>query len=76
MENILKKLPLSEVIKMTLMGKKSSMSDYLNLAASYQMADWDSVAQHAKYLGLSQEKLPQVYFDALGWADSVFSANQ
>lgn len=74
MENLLKKLPLSETIKHALAGEKNAMNSYLELAASYQRADWESVAQNAFGLGISQEKLPAIYLDAIGWADAVFSS--
>ncbi len=74
MENLLKKLPLSEAIKQALAGEKNAMSSYLDLAASYQTADWVNVAEHAINLDISEEKLPVIYHDALGWADSVFSS--
>lgn len=76
MENIMKKLPLTRDIKNTLLGKKNILSDYLDLAVSYQHASWEKVSRLAETLKISHEKLPGIYLDAIGWADSIFSTNQ
>ena len=75
MENIMKKLPLSKNIKDTLLGRDNTLKDYLDLAASYQSASWEDVNLLAKKLDIDQDKLPSIYFDALGWADSIFSGD-
>jgi c-di-GMP-related signal transduction protein len=73
MENIMKKLPLSEIIKKTLTGLKTDISDYLDLTVSYEQAAWDRVALLSPALVIAQEKLPQIYKEALGWADSILA---
>jgi c-di-GMP-related signal transduction protein len=76
MESIMKKMPLAADIKKTLLGEKNVLSDYLDLATSYQQASWDNVNSLAGSLQIDHDKLPKIYFDALGWADSVFLSNQ
>jgi c-di-GMP-related signal transduction protein len=76
MEKIMGKMPLSEIIKKTLTGSKTEISDYLGLAVSYELGEWDRVALLASSLGISQEKLPQIYLDALHMADSVCTEDQ
>jgi c-di-GMP-related signal transduction protein len=76
MENIMKKLPLSMNIKKTLLGEKNALKDYLDLAVSYQNASWEEVSMLANKLQINQDNLPTIYFDALGWADSVCSGSQ
>lgn len=71
MEHIMTMLPLSESIKKTLLGEKTALSDYLDLAASYEYAAWDSVETLSPALGIAPENLPQIYLDALSWADSL-----
>jgi len=71
MEHIMTMLPLSESIKKTLLGEKTALSDYLDLATSYEYAAWDSVETLSPALGIAPENLPQIYLDALGWADSL-----
>jgi len=75
MENIMKKLPLTQDIKNALLGGKNILSDYLDLAVSYQHASWEKVSRLAETLKISNEKLPQIYLDAIGWADSIFSTS-
>jgi len=76
MQNIMKKLPLSVNIKKTLLGETTAMKDFLDLAVNYQKGSWEKVGTLAGSLGLSQDKLPAIYIEALGWADSVFSGIQ
>jgi c-di-GMP-related signal transduction protein len=76
MENIMKKLPLSMNIKKTLLGEANTLKNYLDLAVNYQNASWEEVSILADKLRINQDKLPSIYFDALGWADSVCSGNQ
>jgi EAL and modified HD-GYP domain-containing signal transduction protein len=73
MANIMKKLPLSDTIKKTLLGDKTVLSDYLDLAASYQQASWEKVNGIAEALRIDHAGLPKIYLDALGWADSILS---
>lgn len=76
MENIMKKLPLADNIKKALLGKKNALSNYLDLAVSYQNATWEEVNSLAETLQISHDNLPKIYLDALGWADSVCSGSQ
>jgi EAL and modified HD-GYP domain-containing signal transduction protein len=76
MENIMKKLPLAENIKKALLGTKNVLRDYLDLAVSYQNASWEEVNMLSNKLQIDQNILPTIYFDALGWADSVYPGKE
>lgn len=71
MENILRRLPLSGNIKKTLQGEMTMLRDYLDLVISYQKAQWDKVAELEALLGVSHERLPEVYLQALCLADAA-----
>jgi c-di-GMP-related signal transduction protein len=70
MEKIMEKLPFSETIKRALVGKEGESADFLNLASCYEVGDWKGVSEMAGRIGVSEEKIPQFYLDAVGWADS------
>ena len=73
MENLMSKLPLSEVIKKALISKDGPLTDYLSLAENYEMGDWDRVSETAEALGLEEKKLPQSYLTAVGYGDFFLS---
>jgi c-di-GMP-related signal transduction protein len=76
MESIMKKMPLALDIKKTLLGGKNALSEYLDLARYYQQGLWDMVHAAAETLQISPGDLPKIYFDSLGWADSVCSSEK
>ncbi len=73
MEQVLRKLPLTGDIKSALLGEQNGLSCYLRLAESYERGDWDAVTAHAAAMGLDQDGLPDIYLDALGFADALVS---
>ncbi|SPD76441.1 putative EAL and modified HD-GYP domain-containing signal transduction protein [uncultured Desulfobacterium sp.] len=71
MEHLMGNLPLSENIKSALLGKDGKLSDFINLARSYESGDWEGMQQKAKNVGIEDEKIPELYLDAVGWADTL-----
>ncbi len=71
MEHVLEKLPLSHEIKAALLDGKGFLSSYLRLAESYERGNWGEVISLGSALGIDTEKLPAIYFHALGWADAL-----
>jgi c-di-GMP-related signal transduction protein len=71
MEQVLNKLPLTGDIKKTLLREATPLSDYLSLAESYEQGDWNTVLSKASAIDLDLEKLPEIYLDALGFADAL-----
>ena len=76
MESIMKKLPLSSGIKSCLAGKSTAFRAYLECTIHYEQAHWDEVFDLAHGLDIDVGKLPQIYLDALGWADALFSSRE
>ena len=70
MENIMKKLPLSENIINVLIYKEGDLKDYLRLAICYETGDWGGVSEATEILGLDEEEIPSHFTEALNWADS------
>ncbi len=71
MGNIMEDLPLSENIKKALTGGGGELADYLALVSCYETGDWEKVAILAAKIGLNEEKTPELYMDAVAWADSI-----
>lgn len=71
MGNIMEDLPLSENIKKALTGGGGELADYLALVSCYETGDWEKVAVLAAKTGLNEEKTPELYMDAVAWADSI-----
>lgn len=76
MKEVLERLPLAGDIKAALLGEKNQLRSYLDMAESYERADWGAVVKQASGMGLELDKLPDLYLDALGFADALISASQ
>ena len=70
MENLMGSLPFSESIKQALVNNEGKLADYLRLATSYEMGDWDLCSETADKIGLTEENIPESYMEAVSWADS------
>lgn len=71
MEALLEKLPLSESIKTVLVGGTGGLACFLDLARFYERGNWKELSKTASKVGLAEEKMPDFYLDAVGWADSL-----
>lgn len=72
LEDILKELPISEDIKLTLLGRDSAFSNIYGLVVAYEKADWNQVNRIAAEMKLDISKIPELYYEALNWADHIF----
>jgi c-di-GMP-related signal transduction protein len=71
MEKLMEELPLSEGIKRALISGEGKLSDFLNLIRAYETGDWTVFSETSCGLGIREEKFPEYYMDAVGWADSM-----
>jgi len=71
MVNIMDKLPLSENIKKALTGGEGELAEYLALVSCYENGDWAEVFALASKTGINVEKAPELYMDAVAWADRI-----
>lgn len=71
MERLMEKLPLTENIKKALVEGEGRLKDFIELTVFYEMGDWDNVSAIAGTIGVTEEKLPGFYVDALSWGDSL-----
>ena len=68
MESVMKKLPLSNEIKMALLKDEGLLATYLNLVKCYEQANWSAANEITKELNLG-DKVPDAYHEALGWVN-------
>lgn len=71
MEKLMEKLPLSEPIKRALINHDGHLTHFLDLVKSYETGDWKAFSEAVPKVGIEEEKVPEYYLDAIGWADSV-----
>jgi c-di-GMP-related signal transduction protein len=71
MENIVKELPLDQTIREALLGQDNELSKVLKLVLSYERGEWDQFYSLAAALSVDPLLMPNMYFDALEWANEV-----
>jgi len=71
MEVLMRELPLSEGIKTALVDGEGAYGSILRLVSNYEKCLWEEVDKDSARLGLDADKLPEVYTDAVTWADSI-----
>ncbi len=71
MGKLMEKLPLSDAVKSTLVKGEGQLSVFLDLVKAYEAGDWEAFADSASKTGVNEEKVPDYYLDAVGWADSM-----
>ncbi len=70
-ESLMGKLPLSEGIKSALVANEGPLTNFLNLTFSYETGDWEGFNEMVGKIGIEDKKVPELYMDAVGWADSL-----
>lgn len=70
-EDILPKFPLSEEVAKTLIGKRTSMRPYLDLAVATERFDWERINQLGNQLGVTKEELSRFSLESNRWAEMI-----
>ncbi len=73
MENIMSKLPLSENIKSALIEGKGELKSFLELSECYERGNWEKFTEIINNLKISDEIFPEIFFEAISWADAIIS---
>lgn len=73
MENIMRKLPLSESIQDALVLERGKLIQYLRMVRSYEKGQWQSVSRCADILNIEEDRLPKLYLEALEWGQLLAS---
>jgi len=70
MENVMKKLPLSNLIKEALIEKQGVLAQYLEIIRAYEQADWELTNDFCERIDCSKEVLPEIYNQAVSWSNT------
>lgn len=73
MQSVMKKLPLSNDIKLALLNEEGVLAQYLRLVKRYEQANWQGAEAIQQELGLAATKVPDAYHDAVNWANEQMS---
>jgi c-di-GMP-related signal transduction protein len=76
MEILIEKLPFSKDIHHALLSGAGEMAAYLNLVRAYETGDWIAVSRFAECIGMDQDRIPTLYWDAVVWADTLAASAQ
>lgn len=71
MEEIVEDLPIRTPIKEALLGKTNLFRLVLDLAISYEKANWTDFPLLASRLGIEESEVQQSYSNSIEWADQI-----
>lgn len=72
MARIVKNLPLEDAFKDALCGKENHYSPWLQLAASFEHAEWDHLDELIEKLELDPMSTAQAYYESISWSSLFF----
>jgi len=71
---VLEKIPLPEDIKKALLGEDNRYRDLLGMVIHYEKADWQNFAKFAQKINFDENKIPDLYLNAVRWAEKTLKA--
>jgi len=69
--SILAELPVDQELRAALLENTGPMADLLALVAAYEKGEWAAASQLAAKLGIDEDMIPGLYFEALKWANEI-----
>ena len=75
MSEILGNLPITEEIKIALMGGDNHFRDVFDTLLTYERGDWDDFAGYASKLNIDEDDLPALYRDTVRWVNQILEQN-
>lgn len=69
MASAMEKLPLSSKIKDALVKGEGKLAHIINIAKCYETTNWSDAQAELAHLGINDDKVPQIYHQAVQWAD-------
>ncbi len=69
---ILEELPISEDIKVALLGGENRFGDVYESVLAYERGDWDRFSECATKLKSDETEAPELYLESVDWAKQVF----
>jgi len=71
MENLVSKLPVSEDLRVALCGEHNFLNCYLELAKTFESANWVETRKIAAKLKMEQRTLHGIYNQSIVWSNSM-----
>lgn len=71
METLVSKLPIIDELKVALCGERNSLNYYLELAKTFETANWGKTKKIAALLKMDQRTLHGMYNQAIVWSNSM-----
>lgn len=71
MSTLLDQLPVDHDIKLTLLGKDSSLRPFYQLMLAQESGEWERSSELAHRLGIPDEEVAGAWLQALAWAQGV-----
>ncbi len=71
MATIVSRIDLSNDIQLALIEKKGPLAYCLAIILFYERAHWERVHALSERLGIAEKKLPEMYLNALNWANAL-----
>ena len=69
LDEVLAEVNLPADVAAAIRGEPGELGDILNLARGYERADWPTVENLVKKLGLPASEAPAIYLDAVAWGN-------
>jgi c-di-GMP-related signal transduction protein len=69
LDEALAEVPLADDVAAAIRGEPNELGRLLQLAKSYEQADWPSVETLVNRLGLGQADVPEMYLEAIAWGN-------
>jgi len=73
MSSVLKDLPLSEEVKMSLLGQDNRFRRIYDIVLSCEQAHWEEAVQRASAFGIDEAMLADDYILAAQWSEEIMS---
>ncbi|MBN2712275.1 MAG: HDOD domain-containing protein [Planctomycetes bacterium] len=76
MADILDEIPLNDTMRYALLGGENELRLALDVASSYQHADWYVFAALRDRLGFNEEQIPTLYYESVDTAEKIIGCSR
>ena len=75
LEEILEEMPIKADIKAAILGSEGQFAELLSMVKVYEDGNWEPLLASASKLGVSEDLVAGLYFDALDWTQNLFGSS-
>ncbi len=76
MSELLENLPVSDMVKATLLGKDTEYNVVFNILRIYEKGNFNNLSSLCDSISFDINKLPKIYCDSVKWSDELFEYMQ